>query len=213
MAGWLVASAGVTRAGILDWIFPKHEVEVIAVTDMTPLGALRRPVTPANPVYYQAVSAGYRDLGGIIAGDKIPPKEDVMKTIAKVLAKQGYLPATNEHPPTLIVIWVWGTMYTERIYSGNPDDTEGRQVFVAGAPRTFPARETAVLEILLRRGGNVAPKRLFEDHLFGLSGDVGSNAVEVYVHRLRKMLADSGATVKIHTVRGVGYLMAEDKKA
>lgn len=92
-------------------------------------------------------------------------------------------------------------------------DTEGRQVFVDGASRTFPARETAVLEILMRRGGNVAPKRLFEDHLFGLSGDVGSNAVEVYVHRLRKMLADSGATVKIHTVRGVGYLMAEDKTA
>jgi len=92
-------------------------------------------------------------------------------------------------------------------------DTEGRQVFVAGVSRTFPARETAVLEILLRRGGNVAPKRLFEDHLFGLSGDVGSNAVEVYVHRLRKMLADAGAAVKIHTVRGVGYLMAEDKAA
>jgi len=33
----------------------------------------------------------------------------------------------------------------------------------------------------------------------------------VYVHRLRKMLADAGATVKIHTVRGVGYLMAEEK--
>ena len=90
-------------------------------------------------------------------------------------------------------------------------DTEGRQVFIAGKPRSFPARETAVLEIMLRRGGNVAPKRLFEDQLFGLSGDVGSNAVEVYVHRLRKMLADAGATVKIHTVRGVGYLMAEDK--
>jgi DNA-binding response OmpR family regulator len=90
-------------------------------------------------------------------------------------------------------------------------DTEGRQVFVAGAPRTVPARETAVLEILLRRSGNVAPKRLFEDHLFGLSGDVGSNAVEVYVHRLRKILADAGATVKIHTVRGVGYLMAVEK--
>jgi two-component system response regulator TctD len=90
-------------------------------------------------------------------------------------------------------------------------DTEGRQVLVDGAVRTFPARETAVLEILLRRGGNVAPKRLFEDHLFGLSGEVGSNAVEVYVHRLRKLLVDAGATVKIHTVRGVGYLMAEDK--
>ena len=90
-------------------------------------------------------------------------------------------------------------------------DTEGRQIFVAGAVHAFPARETAVLEILLRRSGNVAPKRLFEDHLFGLSGDVGSNAVEVYVHRLRKMLADTGATVKIHTVRGVGYLLTEDK--
>jgi hypothetical protein len=56
------------------------------------------------------------------------------------------------------------------------------------------------------------PSACSEDHhLFGLSGDVGSNAVEVYVHRLRKMLADSGATVKIHTVRGIGYLMAEDK--
>ena len=90
-------------------------------------------------------------------------------------------------------------------------DTEGRQVFVGGTARAFPARETAVLEILLRRGGNVAPKRLFEDQLFGLSGDVGSNAVEVYVHRLRKMLGDAGARVKIHTVRGVGYLMARGK--
>jgi DNA-binding response OmpR family regulator len=90
-------------------------------------------------------------------------------------------------------------------------DTEGRRTFVGGTAHALPARETAVLEILLRRGGNVAPKRLFEDHLFGLSGDVGSNAVEVYVHRLRKMLADAGATVKIHTVRGVGYLLTEDK--
>ena len=90
-------------------------------------------------------------------------------------------------------------------------DTEGRQVLVDGVVRTFPARETAVLEILLRRSGNVAPKRLFEDHLFGLSGEVGSNAVEVYIHRLRKMLADAGATVRIHTVRGVGYLMAEER--
>ena len=105
-----------------------------------------------------------------------------------------------------------GNLLGKRLTFGNVAlDTEGRQVIVDGAVRPFPARETAVLEILLRRSGNVAPKRLFEDHLFGLSGDVGSNAVEVYVHRLRKMLADAGATVKIHTVRGVGYLMAEEK--
>ena len=105
-----------------------------------------------------------------------------------------------------------GNLLGKQLSFGNVSlDTEGRHVTVDGAVRTFPARETAVLEILLRRSGNVAPKRLFEDHLFGLSGDVGSNAVEVYVHRLRKMLAEAGATVKIHTVRGVGYLMAKEK--
>ena len=107
-----------------------------------------------------------------------------------------------------------GNLLGKRLTCGNVAlDTEGRQVLVNGALRPFPARETAVLEILLRRTGNVAPKRLFEDHLFGLSGDVGSNAVEVYVHRLRKMLADAGASVKIHTVRGVGYILADEKSA
>jgi len=105
-----------------------------------------------------------------------------------------------------------GNLLGKRLSFGNVAlDVEARQVIVASVVRSFPARETAVLEILLRRGGNVAPKRLFEDQLFGLSGDVGSNAIEVYVHRLRKLLDDAGASVRIHTVRGVGYLMMEDK--
>ena len=54
----------------------------------------------------------------------------------------------------------------------------------------------------------MVPKKIVEDHLFGLSGDLQSNAVEVYVHRLRKQLAEAGADVAIHTVRGVGYLIA-----
>ncbi|WP_315838275.1 response regulator transcription factor [Bradyrhizobium prioriisuperbiae] len=90
-------------------------------------------------------------------------------------------------------------------------DTESRQVFIDDAPHVFSARETSVLEILLRRQGRVVPKKNVEDHIFGLSGDVGSNAVEVYVFRLRKQLADNGAKVQIHTVRGVGYLMVEEK--
>ncbi len=107
-----------------------------------------------------------------------------------------------------------GNLLGRRLSFGNVSlETEGRQVFVDGTMRVFPARETAILEILLRRGGNVVPKRLFEDQLFGLSGDVGSNAVEVYVHRLRRMLSDCGATVKIHTVRGVGYLLSQEKAA
>jgi DNA-binding response OmpR family regulator len=90
-------------------------------------------------------------------------------------------------------------------------DTESRQVFIDGVPRVFSARETSVLEILLRRQGRVVPKKNVEDHIFGLTGEVASNAVEVYVSRLRKQLGEHGAKILIHTIRGVGYLMAEEK--
>jgi two-component system response regulator TctD len=88
-------------------------------------------------------------------------------------------------------------------------DTESRQILIDDKPQFLSARETSVLELLMRRAGNVVPKKLVEDQIFGVSGDVGSNAVEVYVHRLRKALADRGAKVKIQTIRGVGYVILE----
>lgn len=90
-------------------------------------------------------------------------------------------------------------------------DTQSRQAFIDDQPQALSAREVAVLELLMRRHGRVVTKKLVEDQLFGLSGEVTSNAVEVYVHRLRKQLAERGAKVQIHTMRGLGYLIAEDK--
>ena len=86
-------------------------------------------------------------------------------------------------------------------------DSVSRQLFIDGDPQTLSARELALLEILMRRSGRVVSKRLVEDQIFGLSADVGSNAVEVYVHRLRKSLRDLGANAVIHTIRGIGYLI------
>ncbi len=123
-----ITTGTATAAGFLDWLLPKHDVQVITVTDTTPVGALRRPVTPQNPVYYTAVNVGYHDFGGIIAGEKIPPKDEVVKMIARVLAKQGYLPATDAHLPSLLLLWTWGTMNTDRFYNPSGDDMEGRQV-------------------------------------------------------------------------------------
>ena len=129
---WTLVFAGAlsvpTNAGILDWLFPKHDIQVITVTDTTPVGALRRTVSPANPVYYIAVSAGSRDFGGIMAGEKMPPKEAVYQTMGRVMGKQGYLPATDQNPATLLLLWTWGTMNTDRMYTGDPDDLDGRQV-------------------------------------------------------------------------------------
>jgi len=87
-------------------------------------------------------------------------------------------------------------------------DTVSREVTIGGVPQLLSPREMAVLELLLRRAGRVVPKKVVEDHLFGLGGEVGSNAVEVYVHRLRKQLVEGGANAEIHTIRGVGYLIA-----
>ena len=92
-------------------------------------------------------------------------------------------------------------------------DTESRQAFIDEKPQVLSARETAVLELLMRRKDRVVSKKLVEDHIFGLSSDVASNAVEVYIHRLRKQLSERGAKVQIHTIRGVGYLISEEKPA
>ncbi len=91
-------------------------------------------------------------------------------------------------------------------------DTRNRQASIDDRPQVLSARETAVLELLMRSKGRVVSKKQVEDHIFGHSEDVASNAIEVYVHRLRRQLAERGAKVQVHTIRGVGYLIAEDKQ-
>ena len=89
-------------------------------------------------------------------------------------------------------------------------DTRNRQASIDDQPQVLSARETEVLELLMRSKGRVVSKKQVEDHIFGHSGEVASNAIEVYVHRLRKQLAERGARVQVHTIRGVGYLIAEE---
>ena len=90
-------------------------------------------------------------------------------------------------------------------------ETESRQAVVAGKLLFLPPREAEVLEVLLKRGGRTVSHESLESQVFGMSQNVSSNAIEVYVHRLRHILADAGANVAIHTIRGVGYLMEEAK--
>lgn len=67
------------------------------------------------------------------------------------------------------------------------------------------AREMAVLEVLLLRVGRLVGKEQLVDHLCGWGEEVSTNAIEVYVHRLRKKLESAG--VRIATVRGLGYCL------
>jgi DNA-binding response OmpR family regulator len=90
-------------------------------------------------------------------------------------------------------------------------DTIGREVEVDGNYVVLPRRETATLEQLMRRLGRVVPKVVLEEKLYGIDDPIESNAIPVHVHHLRRKLQEAGATVEIHTVRGVGYLLDENR--
>jgi DNA-binding response OmpR family regulator len=84
-------------------------------------------------------------------------------------------------------------------------DTAARQVQVDGAPVDLPRRELNLLELLIVQRGQVVAKQALLEKLFGLDDEPGVNAVEIYVHRLRKKLEPAG--LRIRTVRGLGYLL------
>ena len=86
-------------------------------------------------------------------------------------------------------------------------DVAARTVVVGGEVLDLSARELAVLELLLMRSGRVVGKEQFVEHLCGWDQDVTANAIEVYVHRLRRKLEPAG--VHVQTVRGVGYYLAK----
>jgi DNA-binding response OmpR family regulator len=87
--------------------------------------------------------------------------------------------------------------------------TPSRSVAIDATPLPLSLRETSLLELLLRRHGRVVPREAIEEGLYGIDNPASPNAVEVLVHRLRKRLQDAGASVTVHTIRGVGYLLAE----
>ncbi|MBC8337714.1 MAG: response regulator transcription factor [Alphaproteobacteria bacterium] len=89
-------------------------------------------------------------------------------------------------------------------------DTTARELLIDGKAISMPRREMGVLEHLMRRVGRVVPKDVLEDKIYGFEKEVSSNSIEVHVSRLRKRLSGAGAKVVVQTVRGVGYLLADE---
>ncbi|MBI2726795.1 MAG: response regulator transcription factor [Polaromonas sp.] len=81
-----------------------------------------------------------------------------------------------------------------------------REASVNGQPVSLSAREWAVLEPLIARPGAVLSRTQLEEKLFSWKDDVSSNAVEVYIHGVRKKLGNDF----IQTVRGLGYLVPRE---
>jgi two-component system, OmpR family, response regulator len=90
-------------------------------------------------------------------------------------------------------------------------DQTGRVAQLNGQPIELSARELGLLEILLRRAGRLVSKDQLVSHLCEWGEEVSGNAIEVYVHRLRRKLEPDG--VRIITVRGLGYRLENQDAA
>ncbi|MGR9054137.1 MAG: response regulator [Gammaproteobacteria bacterium] len=87
-------------------------------------------------------------------------------------------------------------------------DTHNHQVSVDGLAINLSAREYGVLEILLIQAGKVVSKDRIAQRLAADDDALSDNAVEIYIHRLRKRIEPYGAMIK--TIRGLGYLLERD---
>lgn|SRR5690606_7941188 len=87
-------------------------------------------------------------------------------------------------------------------------DLNGRTARIDNQPLELSARETSLLEIFLSRSGRMISKHQLVDLLCEWGEEVTTNAIEVYVYRLRKKLEPSGA--RIVTIRGLGYCLEPD---
>lgn len=85
-------------------------------------------------------------------------------------------------------------------------DPAAHSVTLDGAPVSVAAREFALLEALVEAGGKPLSRVQLEERIYGWGEEVGSNAVEVHIHALRRKLGND----TIRNVRGVGYFIPED---
>jgi two-component system, OmpR family, response regulator TctD len=84
-------------------------------------------------------------------------------------------------------------------------ESSGRIFSLNGQRLVLRPKEHAVLEVLLTRAGRAVSKSQLYEHVFSIDATTGQDVVEIYIHRLRKQLQDSG--VAIVTLRGLGYVL------
>ena len=96
-------------------------------------------------------------------------------------------------------------------YGGLVMDLNSRTVTRDGTEINLSSKEFAVLEYLLRNPGRVLSRDKIENHVWNYDFEGGSNVVDVYIRYLRKKI-DTGFNKKLlHTIRGAGYVLREEK--
>jgi len=100
------------------------------------------------------------------------------------------------------------TSGTMKIRVGNVELSEEGEVYLNGMRTILQLAELKVLSVLIRRSGRLVSKEMIDRAVTGISSEeLSPNAIEQRLSRLRKLLEQGNARVRITTVRGSGYIL------
>lgn len=107
---------------------PNPRLEISVLTEVAPDAKGVTPPDPAHPAYFLPWDGGLVEAGDVIAGERPPKKEQLASMMQRALAASGYLPATKDHPPTLVIHYRWGSynhLTSLDSGSGQPSSDDG----------------------------------------------------------------------------------------
>ena len=202
-------SQGLTLAGFaVDWVTDGRAAELALANDVYDLAVLDlglpkkdgmailttlRGAGNSMPVLITSARDRVRDrIAGLEAGadDYVLKPFDLDELVARVRA------LLRRHAGSGSSVMSFGALVLDPVHKIVTRD---------GLEVELSAREFSVLEALMLRPGAVLSREKLEESVYGWSEEVGSNAIEVHLHHLRKKLG----TACIKNVRGVGYRIAE----
>jgi two-component system, OmpR family, response regulator len=91
-------------------------------------------------------------------------------------------------------------------------DFAAHETFVDDILLRLPRRQLLVLEALFLRHGRTVQRSVLQESAYGSEDEIQPNALDSCVSKLRRTLIDAGATVDIHVIRGIGYLLKESAR-
>jgi DNA-binding response OmpR family regulator len=188
--GTVLASEGGYDAILLDLALPDGDGKQV-------VERLRRARDPV-PILVLSARGGIGDRVALLdlgADDYLVKPVDFEELAARIHAIARRSAGRSEAPQP-------GLVFADIVF-----DPRNRQVIVNGRPTELRPREAALLEALMRRAGEPVHRDALLSSLYSLDEEIGSNALDVHVHHLRRRLAEAGAHATISTMRGLGYAL------
>lgn len=128
---------------------PRLEISVL--TEMSPQGKTLKAPDPAHPVYYASWDGGLVERGDSVAGERPPNPARLAAVMRQALAASGYLPASAEHLPTIVVHYRWGSYnHLTAIDDGSSTQSTGDADSAPSLPADDMADDTVRRNLIMR---------------------------------------------------------------